>query len=286
MAKRFGTILIPVDFSVNTEIAISKALELSHWGNCSIHLFHVQPAVLPHIVQHLHHFIKGLPGKRVNAGIKKSTARLSKLKSTIEAVRKGIDVFTWVGFGEPVEDAIIKKASRLAADLIIIGKHSHHSSLPFLNTVVPSRLVAATGIPVLMAKPGSLHNEIKTVVIPIGACFPASKLEILEALGKNATLKIRLVVFLDDENDPAFSKQSLLNTFQTLKSKSTNPVSYEVLKGNNKARALLQYCGKVGADVLIVHPESETRVGIWVNSQITDLLPADSKTQVIAVQPG
>lgn len=285
MGKRFATILIPVDFSVNTDVAISKALELSHSGECSIHLFHVQRIMIPNALQYMHYFLTGYSRHQVNASIEESKGRLEKLKSDIEDRRKDINVFTWVSFGEPVEQAIIQKAARLAADLIIIGKRSHHSNLTFLNTVVPSRLAAASGIPVLTSKPGSLNSEIKTVVIPVGPRFPASKLEILEALRKEAMLQIRLVVFLDDENDPSFSKQSLLNTFRTLKNQSANPVNYEVLKGNNKARALLMYCSKVGADVLIVYPGSETRIGVWVNSHISDLLPANSKTQVLAVKP-
>ncbi|MEP7375402.1 MAG: universal stress protein [Chitinophagaceae bacterium] len=286
MPKRFGTILIPVDFSVNTDIAISKALGLTESGNCSIHLFHVQRIILPNFLQQLQYYITGFSRHDVNVCINKAAEKLSKLKSVIEDVRKDIDVFTWVTFGGPVEEAIAKKAKRLGADLILLGKHSHHSTLPFLNTVVPSRLAAISGVPVLTAKPGSLHTEIKTVVIPVGVHFPGNKLDVLEALEKNASLKIRLVVFSGDKNDSSLSKQSLLNTFQTLKSKSANQVNYEILTGSNRAKALLVYCGQVGADVLIVNPGSETRVSVWINSHISDLLPADSRTQVLAVTPG
>ena len=285
MAKRFSTILIPVDFSVNTDIAISKALGLTEKGNCSIHLFHVQRIILPNFLQQLQHYITGSTQHDVNACMNRTSESLSQLKSFIEEVRKDIRVFTWVSFGERVEKAISKKAKRLGADLIVLGKHSHHSTLPFLNTVLPSRLAATSGVPVLTVKPGCLYTEIKTVVIPLGSHFPGSKLEVLEALDKNASLKIRLVVFPDDKKDSSFSKLSLLSTFQTLKSKSANPVNYEVLRGNNRAKALLHYCTQVGADVLIVNPGPETRVGGWGNSHISDLLPANSKTQVLAVNP-
>lgn len=287
MARHFSSILIPVDFSLNTEVAVSKALEITRYTEeCSIHLFHVQQIILPNIVKQIHYLFKGYSRRQVNTCIEKSNHRLSKLKSVIEGIRKDINVFTWVSFGDPVEQAIINKAARLAADLIIIGKRSHHASFPFLNTVMPSRLAAASGIPVLTSKPGSLNYDIKTVVIPVDASFPASKLAILDALRKQTMLQIRLVVFTEDEHNPSISKQSLLNTFRTLKSQSANPVSYEILTGTNKARALLKYCGSVGADILIVHPGSETRVGFWTNSHISDLLPSNSKTQVLAVKPG
>jgi len=43
----FRTILLPVDFEINTEMAVKKALELSDPGQTVIHLFHVQKPAMP-----------------------------------------------------------------------------------------------------------------------------------------------------------------------------------------------------------------------------------------------
>jgi nucleotide-binding universal stress UspA family protein len=43
----FRTILLPVDFEINTEMAVKKALELSDPGQTVIHLFHVQKPSMP-----------------------------------------------------------------------------------------------------------------------------------------------------------------------------------------------------------------------------------------------
>ena len=135
MARHFSTILIPVDFSLNTDVAVSKALEITrHSEECSIHLFHVQRIVLPGVVKQIHYLFKGYSRRQVNTSIEKSNHQLSKLKSVIEGIRKDINVFTWVSFGDPVEQAIINKAARLAADLIIIGKRSHQDRLNGLNS--------------------------------------------------------------------------------------------------------------------------------------------------------
>lgn len=285
MATAFNTILLPIDFSINTDVAIAKALEISTAGNCSLHLLHVYRITFPGIPHYLHHVFTGYSLNEINSGIEQANARLSGLKANIEKVRPDINVFTWACFDEPIEKTIAEKAKHLHADLTIIGKYSHHNIFPFLNTVVPSRLAKASGIPVLTAKPGSLNQEIKTIVIPVGNYFPAKKVEMLNALRKKSKLEVRLVTFFKDENDPSFSRQSLFKVFRSVKNHLATPVDCEVLRGSNKAMELVKYCNKVGADVLIVHPETETRIGGWTNRHISDMIPADSKTQILAVQP-
>ena len=59
-------------------------------------------------------------------------------------------------------------------------------------------------------------------------------------------------------------------------------MEYAVLYGNNKAKAILNYAKKIQADVLVVHPGSETKIG-WPNKNIADMLPAASTMNVLAV---
>ncbi|HEY6502397.1 MAG TPA: universal stress protein [Chitinophagaceae bacterium] len=286
MIGQIKNILVPVDFSENTDVAISKALEFCQEENDStIHLYHIQRIVLGGFSYIISSVVAGYTRQQVNSDIKKATIKLENLKKSIEKDRKNIKILCWVSFGDPVQESIIKKARELSADLIIIGKHSHHTLLPFLNTVVPSKLAAATHTPVLTAKPGSLHHEIKTVVIPVGNQFPETKLEMIRAFRSKSRPHIRFVIFPGDGTGTSDPRQLLIHTFRTFKSRFSNPVDYDILDSGNKARALLKYCNKVGADVLIVYHGSETRVGNWVNSHISDLVPAESKTQILSVTP-
>jgi nucleotide-binding universal stress UspA family protein len=283
MARDFKSILVPADFSKNTDIAVSRALSLCPGGG-TLHLLHVQQTGHGNAFLHLKTIFRGYSWKIVQAGRNASETKLAELKRSIEAARHDVRVYTGVCYGETVEQMISKKAVDLAVDLVVVGKHSRHSSLPHLNTVTPSKLALATGIPVLTVKPGSLYNTLKKVVIPVGIDFPAQKIAIMEALHNDPGPEILLVVFPYDKTNRAYSKQALLNTFKALKSRSANPVRYDVLEGKNKARALADYCTKIEADMVIVHPGTETRVGTWMNSHISDLLPANSRTQVLTVK--
>ncbi len=281
MASRFTTILVPVDFTINTEVAIVKALELCEGKAAAIHLYYVQKIIYPSVAHFFQYRLAGYSIGEMIAQKELAARELLKWQHYIHAARPDVESFSWVGYGQPVQEAIAEKARKLQANLVIIGKNSHHSWFPFLNTVVPSKLAASTGIPVLTVKPGALNNSIRTIVVPVGNRFPKRKLEVLEALRRKSRFHIRLVTFADN-NTGAFYKEAFLDTYRMIKNNLTGEVDYEVLNGTNKARSLLRYCNKVGADILLVHPESETRIGWW-NKHISDVLPVNSRTQVLAV---
>ncbi|HEX2845153.1 MAG TPA: universal stress protein [Chitinophagaceae bacterium] len=275
MSGRFNTILVPVDFSVNTEVAVVKALELIEGAAAMIHLLHVQRRDV------LQEFIKG----NANRNQEKVQSKLDELKERIRKLRPDVGISCWLTDSHSIEDAIVQEAERLNVDLIIIGKHSSNSVFTFSKTVLSSQIAADSGIPVLTVKPGSLNGPVKTVVIPVGPTFPWKKLELLDTWRHRPGFHIRLVSYLSHEKDDAHSKESLLNTFRLLKTNWPGSVEYDVLRGNNQAKALLNYCNKVNADMLIVYPGVETKIGGLLNRHISDQLSPDSRTQVLAVQP-
>lgn len=267
--NRFNTILIPVNFTVSTEVAIQKALTLCPEPGTTFHLLYVcgtRPGSLfyPDSL---------MQKKEIAAG-----ARMDHLVAQTQGKRDDIYISGSVIPGD-IETVIALKAKEINADLVVIGKNSHHSWLPFLNTVVPSRLAKKTGIAILTVKPGSIDHPIRTVVIPVSDHFPEKKMAIVNSLRKKSWITIRLVTFTGRADSPP---QSLLHAYRFLKNNLGNDVSCKVLHGSNKAKAILRYCEKVDADLLIVTPESETRVG-WLNKHISDVLPVESKTQVLAI---
>jgi hypothetical protein len=147
------------------------------------------------------------------------------------------------------------------------------------------RLAQSTQIPVFTVKPGALHSKPKTVIVPIADEIPDIKIHALELLCKKAKLNIHLVTFVNEKNVPSeFSASTLLQVYQWLKAKLHCPVEYAVIHGSNKAKAILQYAEKNNADILLVYPKKETQLNWW-NRHISDVLPADSKVQILAVQP-
>ena len=278
MSFSFKNILIPADLTINTEVAINKALELTD-TNATIHLLYVQNVLASGINGIAQRYLIGsdeLPGYSAVVNY------LEQWKRKIEENKPGITVNIWNILSGSIQREIEIRALKLAVDLVIIGKKSHHSWFPFLNTVVPSNISRKTGIAVLTVRPGSVHNKIKTMVVPITGENAEHKMEVIAAICGKFKIKIYLVTFLDRENRPSdFYASRLLQVYQWLKS-SHYPVEYAVLHGSNKAKAILNYAEKINADILLVQPESETKIG-WPGKHISDVLPLGSKVQVLAV---
>lgn len=260
---------MPVDFTLNTEVAINKTLELVDHEESVIYLFHV--------VKSGYSFSKReLPDHE---------KKLAQWKDTITDYYPMISVYTEIENATSVQKAIEGKAIHIGADLIVIGQTSTHYLLPVLKTVLPMRLATSMNIPVLTVKPGALRNKNKIVVMPIGDEIPEIKVHALELLCRTSRPNIHLVTFVT-HNDvlPEVSASSLLKVYQSLKAKLHCPVEYAVIHGSNKAKAILHYAEKNNADILLVYPKKETQLSWW-NQHIPDVLPADSKVQILAVQP-
>jgi len=280
MSISFKSILIPVDFSINTEVAIKKGLVLAERGTV-IHLLHV------------HNYLSsGLPTRSLKYFVQKNSGfyykeaedKLMEWKDRIEEENKNIEVIARIRFEGSIQKTIEETAKKLYPDLIIIGKNSHHSWFPFLNTVIPNKIVHHTGIAVLTVKPGAVDNDIKTVLVPISTDASRDKREAISAFCRKFRVKIYLVTFHNKGNAPSrFHSSSLLQMYQWLKTSTNCPVEYAVLHGNNKAKAILNYAEKIKADILLVHPETETKIG-WPNKHISDVLPTASKVQVLTIQ--
>ena len=281
MSFSFKTILVPVDFSINTVVAVNKAVQVADAHEAVIHLVHLVQAPL------YLNLTRAITSQDVidRTGQLAAAQKLDQWKGSIEQAMPGIKVVPWIVKNGSIRETIEKKAMELQPDLIVIGKTSSHSWFPFLNTVIPGALAYETGAAVLTVKPGAMYNDIKTIVVPVSGSVPRHKLETLSALAVKFKVKVHLVIFLEDRGEPTEeAASSLLKIYQWLQQSLNCLVEYSVLKGNNKTRALLQYAEKISADMVLVDPHSETRAG-WLNTHISDLLPADSKMQVLSVQP-
>jgi nucleotide-binding universal stress UspA family protein len=281
MSFSFKTILVPVDFSINTVVAVNKAVQVADSHGAVIHLVHLIQAPL------YLNLTRAITSQDVidRSGQLAAALKLDQWKSSIQQAMPGITVVPWIVMNASIRETIEKKAVELKADLIVIGKKSSHSWFPFLNTVTPDALAYETGAAVLTVKPGAMYNDIKTIVVPVSGAVPQHKMQTLSALVGKFKVKVHLVTYLEEDGEPAEQAASaLLKVYQWLQQSLNCAVEYSVLKGGNKRRALLQYAEKISADMVLVDPASETRAG-WLNTHISDLLPADSKMQVLSVQP-
>lgn len=277
MSKWVRNILIPVDFSANSDVAIEKGLDLAEIGS-TIHLLHVHRFDWPPIFPVMHWASPVLP-----ADLGQTSRKLEQTKHQIESARPGINVCTWIIPGAPVQKEIEQKAIALRADLVIIGKRRYHPLFPLFNTVIPKKIIARTGIAVLAVKPESINNKTRTIVIPVSQQTTYYKKDIVAAICNKLRLKIHLVTFADSTNrQQATNATFLLQVYQWLKAATNCSVEHELLEGNNKTDSIINYANRINADILLLHPEAEIKTG-KITKHVEGGIPTARKLQVLAI---
>lgn len=245
MAIVFGKILVPVDFSANTEAAVRKAVELAGEEKSLIHLFHVE---------------RGLT--TLEAKLK-----LNLIKSVTEAKWPSVGVMVHVDGGRSVRAGIIRMSGSIAPDLIVIGKRDRERRFSFSHAISPQYLAKMTRVPVLTVKPGNADQKIKTIIIPVKDVVPERKLEIARAIAQRYRSQVHLVT-----TGKALSSRAFVNTYRELREYLGQRVAYYADARRNLTEATASYAKSVMADLIITDPEMDGK-----------FLNRDSRVQILDV---
>ena len=268
MAIVFTKLLIPVDFTVNTEIAIKKAIGLIGADKVVLHLLHVVPP---------RHPLSALAAR----------TRLDQLALQIKTDYPGPEIKTHVLKGA-VQKMIIDCANMLTPDMIIIGKQNQrrHWAINFLTgrstKVSPDTVAKKTNSPVLTAKPGSIDSRTRVIVIPIRDFLPQRKLDWAILLARRYRAQVHLLAIQKDDHKGALP-QAFLKAYHQLRESLHHPIEFSAVTRHDLARATLSYAELIMADMILLNPATES--GIGGSRHISDLLRRDSKIQVLDVEP-
>ncbi|HEV2480249.1 MAG TPA: universal stress protein [Puia sp.] len=272
MAIAFNKILIPVDFSLNTEIAVKKAAGLVGHDEAILHLLHVLK-----------------PGHQAKYQFKLWTIEkeMEQLRDTIRTQYPSIKVKSHVLKGHSAQRLIIDCAAMLKPDLIIIGKQNNRRRWSIFPHLSPDMIAKKSNCPVLTVKPGSLESRTKVIVIPIRDFLPERKLEWGVLLAKRYKAQIHLLALQDHPEPKEWAlPQVFLKAYHHLREHLHHPIEYSASGRHNPAKATLNYAELIMADMILVNPETESGVASFTGwRHISDLVGKDSKIQVLDVEP-
>jgi nucleotide-binding universal stress UspA family protein len=270
MSIAFNKILIPVDFSLNTDIAVRRAAALAG-ADTVMHLLHIMPA-----------------GKSAAHHFKVWTVEkdLEQWTGRIRSGSPGLKVKTHILYGHSVQQLIIDCAAMLSPDLILIGKQNGRRRWRFLSGVSPDVIARKSNCPVLTVKPGSVESRNKVILIPIRDFLPERKLEWAVLLAKKFKAQVHLLAIQENPEPKEWTlPQVFLRAYHHLRQNLHHPIEYSSTGRHNPARAALKYAEMIMADMILVNPETESGVsGITGSRHLSDLLGRDSKIQVLDVE--
>lgn len=264
----FPKILIPVDFSEATGIAVSKAFSfLEQHGQ--LFLLHVARA--------------GYSDK-ARQQYNENAARLQELRIRIVSEHPAILVKTLILYGHSVEFMILEGCRMLAPDLVIIGRQGKTSSWPFRKRLSPDRIARKTHCPVLTVRAGAVPVPLRSIVIPIRQNISDRKLDLTVQLARKFRARIHLLVF-GATQDTAFG-QPFLKAYRHLRDQLQLPIEHSSCIDRHAAKATLHFAETVKADMILLDPEAESGIPSWTGLRhISDLIPDHSSIQVMEIGP-
>ena len=278
----FRKILIPVDFTDCSERAIRKAIELSEPTGSVIALLYIaRPLFSLDIFSSTGYLITPATELLFESEIREKIKEYEVLAAKNSS---GIKFKTIISESGRIQNKIEKVARLFDPDLIIICKRKSFWS--FSNIIFPGRIAKRTNSPVLTIQQGSAGVGIKNIVLPVTHKVPFRKLDMAISLAKKFNANIHLMTFPDFVPGESNMEKAFIDSYYNIKKNTSLIIKHGALKGQDIARAILNYSKSINADIILASPQSESDVHLITgNRHISDLLPRDSSIQVLDVEP-
>jgi nucleotide-binding universal stress UspA family protein len=281
MQKLFNKILVPVDFSANSESAIEKAVEIARLYHCSIHLLHVvttslsktfamaddQIAIPYDIIENRHEL----------------ELKMEKLCNNIHSGSgDSIEVAYSVLKGS-WDETIIDLVNQIKFDLVLIGQKAKFAGIRNMR-INPDILAEKTNIPVITAPSNKRLTKLYSIVIPITDFLPVRKLMygVYIAANNDTTLKL-----LGVENEKTKDKVRLYMeiAYQLIRNNCSVEIDLQFVEGKNVADAVNQFTMRQSVDLIILNPGSQTKMPGFFSALLGNIIQKYSLPPVLTVSP-
>lgn len=273
-------IMVPVDFSINTEFVVKQAIELANTTGAAIHLLHVIKQNRSNIPSTDLIVFSGNKNYNANEAMNKLEQWKQAIEETIEDSKVKIHLVEG-----HVHENIINTAKKIQPQLIIIGGKCKHNFFRYFRPLCPNEISKTTGCPVLTIISGTRNSKMQNIVVPVRSFIPKRKIELLLVFAKMYRAKIHLVAVQNKMGAEDAERNALLDTYRLLKTALTNSIEYHLLESNNFPRATLKYAESIGADMMFVNPGAETKISSLTGKYINEVLAPSSKLKILFVEP-
>ena len=164
MTKDIKTILVPIDFSSNSTMALDYARTMAGRFGASIHLVHVceMPSVA---TASMDAYAIAFSDSNQRFG-QEAESELAKVSASLQ----GFKVSTEVLFGHPSK-CIVSAAEEHGVDMIVMGTHGHGPVMHVLMGNVAERVVRTAPCPVLTVREPRVKEPAKAVSKPATVVF-------------------------------------------------------------------------------------------------------------------
>ena len=284
MSKLFKKILVPVDFTEGSDIAIRKAVQLAEPSEAAICLLYIcKPLFSLKLFSNTGYFIA--PVTEILT-VEEIEQKIRGYKSYILDNLDSVIVETVISESGRVQSKIEETAALFGSDLIILYKRGNKSVFHFYNALSSDQIAKNTDCPVLTIKEGSGERKIRNIVVPVTQRIPERKLELAIKIAKIFNANIHLISFPDHRGLEGKSDMAFIESFKKIRQNASLIIKHGPVYGSDVARAVLKYSESVHADMILVNPFTESTIHYVIGKlHISDMLPEHSPIQILDIEP-
>lgn len=274
-------ILLPIDFSETSLIAIEHAAFTAQLYKADLVLLHV-------LENHWEKFNIVTPELR----IEEPSGVLQAIEKRLENVAK--DIRTKYGVKSicittngTIFSEIISISKEQSIDLIIMGTHGTSGVVEFLVGSNTFKIASQSDCPVISIQAHAQKLGFKEIILPIDLSAHArQKVHQAIVIAKHFASNIHLVGLNDSDDASEMNKLELhLDKIEEFIKKNEIPVERKMLKANNQAKTTMDYANEVNADLIIIMTDQDENLsGRFMGSYAQQIIN-HSKIPVMSVQP-
>jgi nucleotide-binding universal stress UspA family protein len=275
MSSSTNRILVPIDFSEQSLIALEQSYNLSRLTNAELHLLHVidESFHLP--------FLGGNEDKTMEVKVTKAMEKLAD-----ETRQKaGIKVKVKIASGKIYEE-IQNMAKEIETTFIIMGTSGSVGLKRFIGSNA-LRVIRESPCPVITIKGQKHRSGCKEIILPLDL-QKETKEKVTKAieLSKLFGSTIHLITVL--QNDDEFIVNKLTRQLEQVKEfveEHAIPCVSEFIHGDDVAEEVIKYSVKVKADLIMIMTQQEMDWTDMFISPAAQTIINESEIPVLSIRP-
>lgn len=275
-------ILIPVDFSETSELAIRHGAYIAKLSKGDVYLLHVINA--QYMAQNM--FVPLMQFTANNDIENKAEQKLAQLAEEFK-LEHDVKIEFIIKTGNPSNE-IVNVAKEIDASLIVMGTHGYS---PLEELVIGSnalKVLTKSHCPTMAMSSEALHEGYNKILLPIDtSAHTRQKVNYtLEMAKKFNAMVCALALLSQGEEHEKPSIELIIHQIEKLAKEKGVSFSSDVLNNvKNRATATVDYTQKIDADLLVIMTDQDAELSGFFLGPYAQQVIHLSKVPVIAIKP-
>jgi nucleotide-binding universal stress UspA family protein len=281
MSELLKQILVPVDFSEQSLIALGQSYNLSRLNKAELTLLHV-------IDDERFAMITSIFKSSLNQENEYEDVMRDKLKTLANDVssKTGIKVSFRIEYGK-VYDKIVDIAKEIDALFIVMGTNGSVGLKKFIGSNA-LRVIRESICPVITIKGKNHRNGCRNIVLPLDLTKETKeKVNKAIELAKYFGSSIRIVSINDDDDEFIQNKlKRQLSSVTSFIAERGVEHTAEIIEGSDIGEKVVEYANSIDADLIMIMTQEEMYwTSFFIGSAAQEVINS-SEIPVLSIRPG